>query len=238
MRAKFPGLVLSFNLMLMAASCTPAMDGGAPDPDRSERGSGGKSQAQGGSGGGSGGEASGGSRGEGSGGDRAGGSGNTGGAGAGSGGAGAGQPDAGSGGRGASGGSGGSAVAGSGGAGGGTTTGRPDGAVADATAMTGDDAAAAGPTFTKLWTELLLPTCGTAACHGRKGPPDGIDMHTQMTAYATLLAKAAIVKGNPVRSKIVTLIETKKMPPGGKPTVSAQQIADLKAWITAGALDD
>jgi hypothetical protein len=237
MRAQFPGLVLSFNLMLMAASCTPAAMDGAPDPDRSERGSGGKSQARGGSGGeASGSEASGGSRGDGSGGDRAGGSGDTGGAG--SGGAGAGQPDAGSGGRGASGGAGGSAAAGSGGAGGGTTNGRPDGAAADATAVTGDDAAVAGPTFTKLWTELLLPTCGTAACHGRKGPPDGIDMHTQMTAYATLLAKAAIVKGNPARSKIVTLIETKKMPPGGKPTVSAQQIADLKAWITAGAVDD
>ena len=93
------------------------------------------------------------------------------------------------------------------------------------------------PTFTKIWTSLLMPSCATAACHARKDPPDGIDMHTPATAYATLLAKA-INKTDPAKSKVVTLIETKKMPPGGKPTVPPADLADLKAWIAAGDKND
>jgi hypothetical protein len=234
MRATSPGLVLSFNLLLMVSCMPAAMDGEGPDPARPDRGSGGKTGAAAGSGGtrgssgGASGEASGGSSGAGSGGDRAGGSGNTGGTGVSSGGR-SGQSSGG--------GAGGSAPAGSGGGGGTNPNGRPDGAPGDVGTTMSPDAASAGPTFAKVWTDLLMPTCGTPACHGRKGPPDGIDMQTQMAAYTTLMAKA-ITKGDPVKSKIVMLIEAKKMPPGGKPTVSAPQISDLKAWITAGARND
>jgi hypothetical protein len=229
MRATSPGLVLSFNLLLMVSCMPAAVDGEGPDPARPDRGSGGKTSAPAGSGGTRGG--SGGASGESSGGASGAGSGGSGNTGVSSGG----RP-----GQSSSGGAGGSAPAGSGGGGGTNPNGRPDGApgdVADGGTMMGPDAAPAGPTFAKVWTDLLMPTCGTPACHGRKGPPDGIDMQTQMAAYTTLMAKA-ITKGDPVKSKIVMLIESRKMPPGGKPMVSAPQISDLKAWITAGARND
>jgi hypothetical protein len=219
--SRVPALFLSG---LLFSACVPApSDNSAPDPvrvgsggsaGRAANGSGGQSAS--GSTGGS--PAPGGSGGVGAGGSPAG----SGGAAGGSGGA-----SAGSGGSSSSGGSNGSIDANPGPkeAGGGDTT-APD-----------NDASVAGVTFTKVWTGLLMPTCATAACHAKKSPPDGIDMNTQMAAYRTLLAKA-VVKNDPGKSKMVALIEAKKMPPGGKPAVTEAQIADLKAWITAGALDN
>ena len=217
---------------LLAVACAPATtEDPAPDPAR--EGSGGRSGTGGRPGGGSGGPSpapggNGGSNAPGSGG-AGGGSDGTGGAQAGSGGVPA-----------ANGGGSGGAPAANGGAGGSFPPGGKDGSAGDVSPSPGGDASGEGPsapTFTTIWTELLMPTCGTGACHARKAPPQGIDMHTAMLAYKSLLAKV-VVKNEPGKSKLVALIEAKKMPPGGKPAVSVAQLADLKAWISAGALEN
>jgi hypothetical protein len=234
-RASFGLSTVSFALgLVLAGGCSPASQAPPTSPERSP-GTGGQPTASGGSSG----TATGGSAGSttGSGGSAAG----TGGAGAGGASGGAGPAAMG----GASGGSGGAGPAldaggGAGGNRGGTGGASPGDAAAEVAAETGPapavDPLPAGPTFSKIFAEVLQPSCALAACHARANPPDGIDMKSKMAAYASLTGKA-ITKGNP-RSKLVTLLESRRMPPPPRAAVPAAKIAEIKAWIVAGAPND
>lgn len=217
--------------LLSLGACTPApTDSPAPASERNQGGSGGRASSKGGASGSGGVSGSGGSSAT-SGGSTGNGQGTGGAGGSNAGGSSAGGNNAG-----------GSNAAGTGGASsgtGGASNSAPDARADSAPDVTPpqQDTAPAAPTFTQLYTEVFMPTCALTACHGKANPPDGVDMRSKMAAFATLTAKA-INQADPAKSKLVTLLEGKRMPPPPRTPVPVPRIADLKAWLTAGALDN
>jgi hypothetical protein len=159
------------------------------------------------------------------------------------GGAGGGAPgDAGGGGGGpgaASGSSGGSAgVAGAGGPGGGGSAGR-GATVGTTSGGTAIDAgsksdAASAPTFTEIYTNILLPFCAGSSCHD-PGTAKGIGFSSRSSAYAAV--RARVKPGNGAGSAFFKTVNSGSMPRGA-PKLSPQNLAKIQAWIDAGALDN
>ena len=119
-------------------------------------------------------------------------------------------------------------IAGSPGRGG--TSGTPDGGGPDGGATDGG----AAPTFTQVYTTILSVSCGGSSCHA-PGTKGGVNFASQSTAYSTL--KSKVTPGNGAGSNLYMLVNTGKMPEG-KPKLSAANIALIKAWIDAGALNN
>lgn len=123
---------------------------------------------------------------------------------------------AGSGGAGTGGGSGGAAGNGASGAGGGGSNG-------------------AGSTFTALYGSLFgTALCAGTLCHN-PGIQKGIDMSSKRAAYDSL--KFEVVAGDGANSALYRLLSDGTMPPN-PPKATAGQIAAVRAWIDAGALDN
>jgi hypothetical protein len=112
----------------------------------------------------------------------------------------------------------------------GGTSGAPDGGAPDGGGTDGG----AAPTFTQVYTTVLSVYCAGSSCHS-PGTKGGVNFATQSTAYTTL--KSKVIPGNGTGSNLYTLVNTGKMPEG-KPKLSAANIALIKAWIDAGALND
>jgi cytochrome b subunit of formate dehydrogenase/mono/diheme cytochrome c family protein len=84
------------------------------------------------------------------------------------------------------------------------------------------------PTWDNEWAAIFAGTCG--ACHG-SGALAGLNLTTYATAVAGGNSGPGIVPGDPTGSEIY-----KGQAAGGHPgQLSDQQIADLAAWIDAGA---
>ena len=94
--------------------------------------------------------------------------------------------------------------------------------------------AAAAPTFTQVYTTILTTYCDGGSCHN-PGTKGSVNFASQSTAYNTL--KSFVVAGNGAGSKLYSLVNTGKMP-DKEPKLSAANIALIKAWIDAGALNN
>lgn len=140
----------------------------------------------------------------------------------------------GSGGRGGSGGGGrggATGFAGRGGTGGaagtaGTAGGVPDGG-------SNPDAIAA-PTFTQIYTTILVVYCAGSSCHN-PGAADGIGFSSQSSAYTAV--RARVTPGNGTGSRFYTTVNSGSMP-RGQAKLSADNLNKIKTWIDAGALNN
>ena len=123
---------------------------------------------------------------------------------------------------------------------GGTGTGGTTGTVDAGGGGTDTGGGGAAPTFTALYSMVIMPTC--LPCHNMA--KEGINLSTKAMAYSTMTAKAGIiVPSNATGSKLVTLItpsagSAMAMMPKGMPALSADKIAQVRAWIMAGAKND
>jgi hypothetical protein len=114
---------------------------------------------------------------------------------------------------------------GAGGRGGGAGSGSPDGGTAD-----GGTAA----TFTDIYTNILVPHCSGSQCHN-PGSQKGISFASQSTGYTAV--KNRVTPGNGAGSSFYSTVNSGSMPPGG-PKLSSADLAKIKAWIDAGALNN
>ena len=99
--------------------------------------------------------------------------------------------------------------------------------------------ASAAATWTRIYTALLAngayaSNCAGAACHD-PGRQKGVDLSTAASGYRTL--RAQLVPGAPDSSRLILDLTSGKMP-AGRPRMPAQDVALVRAWIAAGALDN
>lgn len=102
------------------------------------------------------------------------------------------------------------------------------------------------PTFAEVQEETLTRSCGFSACHGAGAGYLTIDGtaadHGRLVDVASFASpdEILIVPGDPDASYVMKKIRGEagivgdEMPPGGG--LSDAQIANLEAWIAAGAL--
>jgi hypothetical protein len=76
-------------------------------------------------------------------------------------------------------------------------------------------------------------------CHGDGEELDGdLDLRTREAMLRGGKSGPALYPGDPLRSPIYQAVrrtDERAMPPKERPRLSAEEIADLKAWIEAGA---
>jgi hypothetical protein len=93
---------------------------------------------------------------------------------------------------------------------------------------------AAAPTFTQIFDGTLTVFCSGASCHS-PGIQGGIGFATRSTAYSAV--RSRVMPGDSEDSSFFLTVNSGTMPPGG-PRLSETTLANLRAWIDAGALDD
>lgn len=116
-----------------------------------------------------------------------------------------------------------------------------------------DCGAPTAPTFTQLRDEVFVPRCGNAAgCHA-DNPARGFDLkvdpYSAMVGVASVAdpTKQYVVAGDPENSLLLTILKgpidvgdealnAEQMPPGF--ALPADIVADIEAWIAAGAPND
>jgi hypothetical protein len=96
----------------------------------------------------------------------------------------------------------------------------------------GADAASA-PTFTQVYTTVLTASCAGSQCHN-PGSQKNISFSSQANAYSSI--KSRVTPGNGAGSSFYNTVSSGSMPPGQK--LSAANLAMIKAWIDAGALNN
>ena len=124
-------------------------------------------------------------------------------------------------------------AAGRGGAGGAPAAGGASGQSGKAGGSGSPDGSTA-PTFTEIYKNILLVYCSGSGCHD-PGVSGGLGFATQASAFAALSHQ--VRPGDGVDSDLYVTLDTGVMPKG-KPKLSAANIALIKDWIDAGALDD
>jgi len=90
------------------------------------------------------------------------------------------------------------------------------------------------PTFTQLYSSILSVYCGGGACHN-PGSQKGISFASQSSAYSAVSSR--VIPGDGEGSSFFYTVNSGNMPLGG-PKLSAANLAMIRAWIDAGALDD
>jgi hypothetical protein len=98
---------------------------------------------------------------------------------------------------------------------------------------TGSDGGTAA-TFTDIYTNILVPHCSGSSCHN-PGSQKGVSFSSQSNAYSAV--KSRVTAGNGANSSFYRTVNSGSMPPGG-PKLSATDLAKIKAWIDAGALNN
>ncbi len=94
-------------------------------------------------------------------------------------------------------------------------------------------AGGATPTFTQVYTTILNVYCAGSNCHN-PGSQKGVSFASQSSAYSAV--KSRVTAGNGAGSSFYNTVNSGSMPPGQK--LSAANIALIKAWIDAGALNN
>ena len=101
------------------------------------------------------------------------------------------------------------------------------------------------PTFDNMYNNTLAQGCGStrSSCHSASGHMGGLDMSTEATAYASLLAmspnyhRARVEPGNPACSLMIVRTDSPgadyQMPPGTPLTEPAR--CALVQWVQSGA---
>jgi hypothetical protein len=113
------------------------------------------------------------------------------------------------------------------------------GVVSDDATDDGADPAVPASTWTYIYTYLLhdmsyASNCTGEGCHD-PGIELGFDLSTPANGYRTVQTKLS--PGDPGSSTIVRKLEAGDMP-RGRPMMPSHDIALIKAWIAAGAVDD
>ena len=90
------------------------------------------------------------------------------------------------------------------------------------------------PTFTQVYKSVLTAYCGGSACHN-PGSEHGISFASQSSAYGVVSTR--VIPGDGEGSSFYYTVHSGKMPPGG-PKLSPTNLAMIRAWIDAGALDN
>lgn len=111
----------------------------------------------------------------------------------------------------------------------------------------GGDTGPTTPTFTAIQADILTPSCAFSTCHGGGSPAQGLDL-TEGAAYdaivgvpSTLDTSLALVEPGDAQASYLYLKSAGQalgdaMPP---PTgLEADRLANLAAWIDAGAPND
>jgi hypothetical protein len=92
----------------------------------------------------------------------------------------------------------------------------------------------AAPTFSQLYTSVFVVYCSDSNCHN-PGNQKNVSFASQSGAYSAV--KSRVSAGNGAGSSFYMTVNSGSMPPGG-PKLSAANLALLKAWIDAGALNN
>jgi hypothetical protein len=105
------------------------------------------------------------------------------------------------------------------------------------------------PTLTALQSSVFTPSCAVPGCHAQPSPQQGMDLSAGQTwSYtvgvdvAELAGYVRVAPGNSTDSYLYMKITAdprivgEQMPLGG--SLTAAQIAAVRAWIDAGALDN
>jgi len=88
--------------------------------------------------------------------------------------------------------------------------------------------------FNEQIAPLLVRCC--LECHGPGDPHGGLDLSTREKALAGGDSGAVLITGKPNESLLIERLRDGSMPPEGKePRPSADEIAKLEQWISAGA---
>jgi hypothetical protein len=95
-------------------------------------------------------------------------------------------------------------------------------------------AGGAAPTFTQIYTQILVVYCAGTQCHD-PGSQHNVAFSTQSGAYSSV--KSLVTPGNATNSSFYKTVNGGSMPPGG-PKLSAANLALIAAWINAGALNN
>ncbi|HZL20342.1 MAG TPA: hypothetical protein VFG23_21595, partial [Polyangia bacterium] len=90
------------------------------------------------------------------------------------------------------------------------------------------------PTFTQIYNQILIVYCAGSNCHD-PGSQKGVGFSTQSAAYSSV--NLLVTPGNGAGSSFYKTVNGGSMPPGG-PKLSAVNLALIKAWIDAGALNN
>ena len=107
------------------------------------------------------------------------------------------------------------------------------GAIGTGGAGSGGAGGSAAPTFTQVYTTVLVTYCSGSSCHN-PGSQKGVSFASQSTAYSAV--KSRVTAGNGAGSSFYMTVNSGSMPPGQK--LSAANLALIKAWIDAGALNN
>ena len=99
---------------------------------------------------------------------------------------------------------------------------------------TGGTGGGAAPTFTTIYTTILVPYCGGSSCHN-PGTQGGVGFSSQSNAYNAV--KSRVTAGNGAGSSFYNTVNSGSMPRGAA-KLSATNLALIKAWIDAGALNN
>jgi hypothetical protein len=86
-------------------------------------------------------------------------------------------------------------------------------------------------TFEVVSLAVLAPACATVACHSTTTNAKGYAFDTLAASRAAL--RRLVVAGNASRSRLVTVIQSNKMPPDAP--FAPEDLALVEAWINAGA---
>ena len=91
-----------------------------------------------------------------------------------------------------------------------------------------------GPTFTTVYSKILAVYCTGSSCHN-PGTSGGLSFATQASAYAAV--SSLVTPGDGAGSDFYSTVQSGAMPKG-RAKLSATNLALIKAWIDAGALND
>jgi hypothetical protein len=82
---------------------------------------------------------------------------------------------------------------------------------------------------------LIKAQC--VSCHNAKNHPEKVDLSSYHSLMKSGEHGPIVVAGHPEKSKLIMYVDGQKQPrmPMNKPPLSPAQIAELKAWIAAGA---
>ena len=91
-----------------------------------------------------------------------------------------------------------------------------------------------GPTFTQVYGTILSVYCTGSGCHS-PGTAGGLSFASKANAFSSLMSY--VTPGDDSQSDFYFAVSTGAMPKG-KAKLSAANLATIKAWIDAGALDN
>lgn len=79
---------------------------------------------------------------------------------------------------------------------------------------------------------ILVEYC--SMCHNAASPTGGLDV----TSFEGIEAAGVVMPGDPDGSVMLQYLEGDVMPPMGYPRPSDEEIAAIRAWVTAGAANN